>query len=217
MVPLGGFCRYCQMQVAVSLKLYVYRPRTAVTQVQISLGCSRKREKYGDYVCPVEWMSYDFVFVMEVSFPCRSFSLCSLIHGSVWVKMHNEFIKGDWRNQERCWLHYWIRARWSVLPEISSRTLSTLLTNLIKCTKCYTLTSPSGAIMAVKIERSPPGGILLTGKRLPVSVSWLHWLYWFVTAFRVISSAKVRATCWPGDFFLFILYLFRSRTLLPSD
>lgn len=171
MVPLGGLCRYCQMQVAISLKLSVYRPRTAVTQVQISLGCSRKREKYGDYVCPAEWMSYDFVCVMEVSFPSRSFSLSSLNHGSVWVKMHNEFIKGDWRNQERCWLNYWIRARRSVPSEISGRTLSTPLANLIKSTKCYTLTSPSGAIMAVKIERSPPGGILLTGKRLPVSVS----------------------------------------------
>lgn len=163
MVPLEGFC-YCQMQVAISLKLYAYRPRTAVTQVQISLGCSRKREKYGDYVCPVEWMSYDFVFVTEASFPSRSFSLCSFIHGSVWVKMHNEFIKGDWRNQERWWLNYWIRARWSVLPEISSRTLSTLLVNLIKCTKCYTLTSPSGAIMAVKIERSPPGVFYLLAR-----------------------------------------------------
>lgn len=157
MVPLGSFCCYCQTGAAISLKLYVFRPRTAVTQVQISLGCSRKREKYGHYVCPAEWMSYDFVFVMEVSFSSRSFSLCSLIHGSVWVKMHNELIKEDWRNQERYWLNYWLRARRSVLAEISGRTLSTPLTNLIKCTKCYTLTSPSGAIMAVKIERSSPG------------------------------------------------------------
>lgn len=57
------------MQVAISLKLYVHRPRTAVTQVRISLGCSRKREKYGDYVCPAEWMSYDFVFVFVLSLP----------------------------------------------------------------------------------------------------------------------------------------------------
>lgn len=42
MVPLGGFCRCCQMRVAISLKLYVYRPRSAVTQVQISLGCKQK-------------------------------------------------------------------------------------------------------------------------------------------------------------------------------
>lgn len=158
MVPLGSFCRYCQTQAAISLKLYVYRPRTAVTQVQISLGCSRKREKYGHYVGHAEWMSYDFVFVMEVSSPSHGFSLCSLIHGSVWVKMHNELIKGDWCNQERYWFNYWLRARRSVLAEISSRTLSTLLANLIKYTKCYTLTSPLGAIMAVKIERSPPGG-----------------------------------------------------------
>lgn len=141
------------------LLLYVHRPRTAVTQVQISLGCSRKREKYGHYVCPAEWMSYAFVFAMEVSFSILEyFSRRSLIHGCVWVKMHNEFIKEDWCNQERYWLNYWLRARRSVLPEISSRTLSTLLTNLIKCTKCYTLTSPLGAIMAVKIERSPSGG-----------------------------------------------------------
>lgn len=87
----------------------------------------------------------------------QELSLCSLIHGSVWVKMHNEFIKGDWRNQERYCLNYWLRARpirslWDRQP-----TLSTELTNLIKCTKCYTLTSPLGAIMALEIERSPPG------------------------------------------------------------
>lgn len=87
----------------------------------------------------------------------QELSLCSLIHGSVWVKMHNEFIKGDWRNQERYRLNYWLKARpirplWDRQP-----TLSTELTNLIKCTKCYTLTSPLGAIMALEIERSPPG------------------------------------------------------------
>lgn len=87
----------------------------------------------------------------------QELSLCSLIHGSVWVKMHNEFIKGDWRNQERYCLNYWQRARpfrslWDRQPA-----LSTELTNLIKCTKCYTLTSPLGAIMAPEIERSPPG------------------------------------------------------------
>lgn len=161
MIPMGP-CKVsvatCQTGAAISLKLYVYRPRTfAVTQVQISFGCSWKREKYGRYVRPVEWMSYDFVFVIKASFPSRSFSLRSLIHGSVWVKMHNEFIKGDWRNQERYCLNYWLRARpicslWDQQP-----TLSTELTNLIKCTKCYTLTSPLGAIMAPEIERSPPG------------------------------------------------------------
>lgn len=120
-------------------------------------AAERREEKYWRYVCPVEWMSYDFVFVIEVSFPSASFSCRSLIHGSVWVKMHNEFIKGDWCNQKRYCLNYWLRARpicslWDRQP-----TLSTELTNLIKCTKCYTLTSPLGAIMAREIERSPPG------------------------------------------------------------
>lgn len=143
------------MQAAVSSTLYMYRLRTStVTQVQISLGCSWKREKYRHYIRPVERMSYDFVFVIEVSFPSRS--LCSLIHESVWVKMHNEFIKGDWRNQERYWLNYWLTSRplcslWGGQPTLSSE-----LANLIKCTKCYTLTSPPGAIMSVEIERSPP-------------------------------------------------------------
>ena len=146
-----------QTVAAIALKLYVCRLRTcAVTQVQISLGRSWKREKYGHYVCPVEWMSYDFVFVITASFP-SSFCLCSLIHWSVWVQMHNEFIRGDWRNQERYCLNYWLRAR-SICSLCDRRAaLSTELTNLIKCTKCHTLTSPPGAIMAVGIERSPPG------------------------------------------------------------
>lgn len=41
----------------------------------------------------------------------QGLSLSSLIHGSVWVKMHNEFIKVDWRNQERYCLNYWLGAR----------------------------------------------------------------------------------------------------------
>lgn len=161
MIPVGP----CKVSVAThrtraapSFKLYVHRLRTfAVTQVQISLGCRWKREKYGHYVCPVEWLSYDFMFVTKTSSPSRSFCFVSLIHGSVWLKMHNEFIKGDWRNQERYCLNYWLRARpvcslWDRQPNLSSE-----LTNLIKCTKCYTLMSPLGTIMALEIERSPPG------------------------------------------------------------
>lgn len=87
----------------------------------------------------------------------QELSLWSLIHGSVWVKMHNEFIKQDWRNQERYCLNYWHRARPICFLRDRQPTLSTELTNLIKCTKCYTLTSPLGAIMAQEIERSPPG------------------------------------------------------------
>lgn len=204
------------MQAAVSSMLYMYRLRTsAVTQVQISLGCSWKREKYRHYTRPVERMSYDFVFVIEVSFPSRS--LCSLIHESVWVKMHNEFIKGDGCNQERYWLNYWLTSRpvcslWDGQPTLSSE-----LANLIKCTKCYTLTSPPGGNYVSRDWKISTKGILFTGRRLPVSVSWLHWWYWFVTAFQVISSAKVRAACWPRDFLKFILSLFRPWTLLPSD
>lgn len=84
-------------------------------------------------------------------------SLCSLIHVCVWLKMHNDFIKGDWRNQERYCLNYWPRARAIGSRSELQPTLSAELTNLIKCTKSYTITSPLGAIMALEIERSPPG------------------------------------------------------------
>lgn len=140
----------------VSLKV-VCRPRTfAVSLVQISLGCSWKREKYGHYVYLVEWMSYDLCLWAGHSL-VQKLSLCSLIHGSVWVKMHNEFIKGDWRNQQRYCLNYWHRAKPISFLGDRKPTLSTELTNLIKCTKRYTLTSPQGAIMAQEIERSPLG------------------------------------------------------------
>lgn len=41
----------------------------------------------------------------------QELSVCPLIHGSVWVKMHNELIKGDCCNQERYCLNYWHMAR----------------------------------------------------------------------------------------------------------
>lgn len=156
-------------------------------------------------------MSYDFACYQGV-LSTQELSVRPLIHGSVWVKMHNEFIRGDWCNHKRYCLNYWriarpIRSLWNQPPS-----LSTELANLIKCTKSYTLTSPSGAIMAPEIERSPLGVFLLPGRRLLVSVSWLHWLYWFVTAFRVISSSKVKAIWWPGNFFyLFFFYLDAAR------
>lgn len=75
----------------------------AVTQVQISLGCG-ETEKYGRYIRRVEWMTNGCRSRSQRSFLpgmlLLFFSFFSpLIHGSVWVKMHNEFIKGHWRNQ----------------------------------------------------------------------------------------------------------------------
>lgn len=85
------------------------------------------------------------------------FPSCSVTHARVWVKMHNGLMKRDWRNHERYCLNYWPAARsicfvWRAQPAAAAR-----LTNLIKCTKCYSLTSPWGAIMAPQIERSPRG------------------------------------------------------------
>lgn len=143
----------------IFLKLCVYGLRSSsVAQVQISLGCSWKPERYGHHVCSAESMSYDWVCLRSRR-PLHpgQFSSCSVIHGSVWVKMHNEFIKGDWRNHERYCLNYWLAARSICFVWYGQPALATELTNLIKCTKCYSPTSPVGAIMASEIERSPRG------------------------------------------------------------
>lgn len=137
------------------LKLCVHGLRSSsVAQAQISVACSW----YGHHVCSTESVSYDSVcFHSRRPLHPAQVSPCSVIHGSVWVKMHNEFVKRDWRNHERYCLNYWLAARPICFVWCGQPALATELTNLIKCTKCYSLTSPVGAIMAPEIERSPRG------------------------------------------------------------
>lgn len=131
---------------------------SSVAHVQVSLGCSWKPESCGPGVCSAESVTYDWVCLRSRR-PLHPGQFCSrsVIHGCVWVKMHNEFMKRDWRNHERYCLNYWLAARSICFVWCGQPAPATQLTNLIKCTKCYSLTSPVGAIMAPEIERSPRG------------------------------------------------------------
>lgn len=124
--------RFRLKMTRVPSSLRAHRPEGSSIAHRVQISQSQKDTDAASAL-PSQWvttLSRSRRPLLPARFPSRS-----VIHRSVWVKMHNELMKRDWRNHGRYRLNYWPAARPICLPWRGQPAPAAQLTNLIKCTK----------------------------------------------------------------------------------